>query len=322
MPRYFAYPRRLRIVTDLFLNFRFPSAAQGRYESSCADDKPPERNTRYDHDERSHHHDRSRRRCLDQEGQHQDGRRQGPESAEGAKKSPGKPATKKAAKPAEEKVSRQGRANSKKMAVLDLLRRKDGATLAEIAKATGWQNQSIRGFISGTIPKKMGLTIAEGASKSLSALRKAATDQIELLDLAQHHPIPQITLRCALQEYFFGVKNVPVSFRTDPVIDISWDDIRGAQLSSPILIPAFDRRQSLLKCISGLDSKDVPIKRMYFRWTASARGAAFDKRGAALWISRAAETLEMRNDKRGDFIVKTTPSVLSQKFAYKSALSS
>jgi hypothetical protein len=44
-------------------------------------------------------------------------------------------------------------------AVQDLLRRKDGATLREIAKATGWQNHSIRGFISGTVDKRMGLKV-------------------------------------------------------------------------------------------------------------------------------------------------------------------
>jgi len=83
----------------------------------------------------------------------------GPKAAKGAKKAATKPAPKKAAKAAEEKVSHQGRANSKKTAVLDLLRRKDGATLPEIAKATGWRNHSIRGFISGTIGKKMGLNV-------------------------------------------------------------------------------------------------------------------------------------------------------------------
>ena len=43
--------------------------------------------------------------------------------------------------------------------MLELLRRKEGATLAEIAKATDWQNHSIRGFISGTLTKKMGLNV-------------------------------------------------------------------------------------------------------------------------------------------------------------------
>jgi len=36
-------------------------------------------------------------------------------------------------------------------------RRDQGATLAEIAKATDWQNHSIRGFLSAEVRKKMGL---------------------------------------------------------------------------------------------------------------------------------------------------------------------
>src|SRR5262245_37825714 len=49
--------------------------------------------------------------------------------------------------------------DTKKEIVLALLRRKGGATTAEIAKATDWQNHTIRGFISGTLTKKMGLMI-------------------------------------------------------------------------------------------------------------------------------------------------------------------
>ena len=67
-----------------------------------------------------------------------------------------KVASKKAAKVKEAKVPREF---SKKSIVLDLLRRKDGATMAEIAKATDWQNHSIRGFISGNLTKKMGLAV-------------------------------------------------------------------------------------------------------------------------------------------------------------------
>ena len=52
------------------------------------------------------------------------------------------------------------RDGSKTERILDLLKRKDGATLAEIMKATDWQAHSVRGFISGTLKRKMGLAVA------------------------------------------------------------------------------------------------------------------------------------------------------------------
>ena len=85
----------------------------------------------------------------------------GQEAATPAPKAPkGAPKKAKAAKAAKAKdAAPEAREGSKKSIVLDLLRRKGGATLAEIAKATDWQNHSIRGFISGTLGKKMGLTV-------------------------------------------------------------------------------------------------------------------------------------------------------------------
>jgi hypothetical protein len=43
--------------------------------------------------------------------------------------------------------------------MLDLLKRPNGARLKELMKATGWQPHSVRGFLSGTLGKKMGLCV-------------------------------------------------------------------------------------------------------------------------------------------------------------------
>jgi Protein of unknown function (DUF2924)/Protein of unknown function (DUF3489) len=54
------------------------------------------------------------------------------------------------------KISREG---SKKAEVIDLMRRSQGATLAEIMELTGWQAHTVRGFVSGTLTKKLGLNV-------------------------------------------------------------------------------------------------------------------------------------------------------------------
>jgi hypothetical protein len=41
-----------------------------------------------------------------------------------------------------------------------MLRRKEGATIAQIVSALDWQPHSVRGAISGSLKKKQGLTIA------------------------------------------------------------------------------------------------------------------------------------------------------------------
>jgi hypothetical protein len=57
------------------------------------------------------------------------------------------------------------RAKSKLATMIELLNRRDGATLAEIAKVTAWQHHSIRGAISGALKKKLGLNIASDATE-------------------------------------------------------------------------------------------------------------------------------------------------------------
>jgi hypothetical protein len=51
------------------------------------------------------------------------------------------------------------RPDSKKAAVIAMMRRPKGATVAEIMKTTGWQAHSVRGLISGSLRKAMGLAV-------------------------------------------------------------------------------------------------------------------------------------------------------------------
>ena len=55
------------------------------------------------------------------------------------------------------KKAAPARRGSKTAKIVDLLKRPGGVTLKELMKATGWQPHSVRGFLSGTVGKKMGI---------------------------------------------------------------------------------------------------------------------------------------------------------------------
>jgi hypothetical protein len=74
-----------------------------------------------------------------------------------AKKAPKAKKVAKKSKPAKEpKAARTG---SKSEEVIALLKRKGGATMAEIVALTGWQKHTTRGWVSGFLGKKMGIAV-------------------------------------------------------------------------------------------------------------------------------------------------------------------
>jgi hypothetical protein len=89
-----------------------------------------------------------------------------PKKAKSAKKaSPAKKAAKGAKKAKGDKQPKGARPNSKTAIILDLLKRPGGATANELREATGWQPHSVRGFLSGTFGKKMGLAVISTKSE-------------------------------------------------------------------------------------------------------------------------------------------------------------
>jgi hypothetical protein len=56
-------------------------------------------------------------------------------------------------------ATRTPRAGTKQAQMIELLKRPEGATVEQIAEATGWQHHTIRGAISGALKKKLGLAI-------------------------------------------------------------------------------------------------------------------------------------------------------------------
>ncbi len=85
-----------------------------------------------------------------------------PTRAKARTKKPGRRALMKstAGKPKGEKPTPTARQGTKQALLIGLLKRKTGATIDEIVEAIGWQAHSVRGAISGTLKKKLGLAVS------------------------------------------------------------------------------------------------------------------------------------------------------------------
>jgi Protein of unknown function (DUF3489) len=71
-------------------------------------------------------------------------------------------------------ATRTPRAGTKQALIIALLKRPEGATVEQIAAATGWQHHTIRGAISGALKKRFGLTVEAIRTREVGPNRTGA----------------------------------------------------------------------------------------------------------------------------------------------------
>jgi hypothetical protein len=60
----------------------------------------------------------------------------------------------------------RSKGGSKQQRVIDLLQQAEGVTIKQLCKATSWQEHSVRGFLSGTIKKRLGLNLSSDRTEN------------------------------------------------------------------------------------------------------------------------------------------------------------
>ena len=99
------------------------------------------------------------------------GRAKGKAKAKATKAAPPTSEPKAAGEPAAKSTPRAG---TKQATMIEMLKRPEGATVEQIAEATGWQHHTIRGAISGALKKKLGLTVEATRTREVGPNRTGA----------------------------------------------------------------------------------------------------------------------------------------------------
>jgi len=89
--------------------------------------------------------------------------------------------------PAEKPTPRTG---TKQALMIDLLSRPEGATVEQIAAATGWQHHTIRGAISGALKKKLGLTVEATRTREVGPNKSGAKGSSTVYRITGSSPAP------------------------------------------------------------------------------------------------------------------------------------
>jgi hypothetical protein len=72
--------------------------------------------------------------------------------------------------------TRTAREGTKQACVLDMLRRPKGATTAEIAEATGWQQHTVRSTLSHAIQKRLGIPLVSEQVEGRGRVHRVADE--------------------------------------------------------------------------------------------------------------------------------------------------
>jgi hypothetical protein len=79
------------------------------------------------------------------------------------------------------------RAGTKQAHMIELLKRPEGATVAQIAEATNWQHHTIRGAISGALKKKLGLNIEATRTREVGPNQTGAKGSTTVYRIIEAH---------------------------------------------------------------------------------------------------------------------------------------